>query len=55
LRPLFKLVAQQGAFIAADDNYEFPVNALNLRKKEWEIFLCDSLHAVPLFRLKDGR
>jgi hypothetical protein len=34
LRPLFELVAQQGTFTDDDDDYEFPVNALNLRDKE---------------------
>ncbi len=55
LRPLFELVAQQGTFTDDDDDYEFPVNALNLRDKEWEIFFRDSLHAAPIFHLKDCR
>ncbi len=54
LRPLFELVAQQETF-SDNDDYDFPVNALSLRDKEWETFLQNSLDAVPLFRLKNSK
>jgi hypothetical protein len=52
---MFELVAQQETVTDDDDDYKFPVKAHNRRDKEWKIFLRDTLHAVPLFRLKDGR
>ncbi len=52
---MFELVAQQGTFTDDDNHYKFPVNALNLHDKEWEIFLGDSLYTVPNFPLKDSR